>query len=243
MIGLITRKLKMQNKIIFTTPLDGLIEHKDLHPQPAKNFTPDWYKKLPSDLKGNNKFVSKVIPNMKTVKMCPSFSEIFKEGFIILAPCDIYLRVEDNGEWQWATPDSEIRLDIHEDEQFTQHINNKIKKVFKLISPWYAITPKGWSLRQIPIIYDFNEDWQVAYGIVNTDVTHELNQQILYTSSSNEVLIKRGTPLNYLVPFKRNKIPGYSVEKYNDKLHTTIQKGQRLVASSFKSVGPYYRNS
>ena len=68
---------------------------------------------------------------MKTVKMCPSFSEIFKEGFIILAPCDIYLRVEDNGEWQWATPDSEIRLDIHEDEQFTQHINNKIKK-FKM---------------------------------------------------------------------------------------------------------------
>ena len=240
------RKLLMKkNKITFATNVKGLLEHKELHPQPAKNFTPDWYKKMPTDVKQPGTFHSKVIPNIKTVRMCPSFVDVFKEGYVIPAPCDIYLKVLPNGEWQWQTPDEEYRLDIHEEEQFLNHLNgvSNIKKVFKLISPWVAITPKGWSVRQIPMIYNFNPNWQVAYGILNTDVEHELNQQIFFTSDNNEVLIKRGEPLNYLVPFKRNDKLKIEVTSYTSEVTKYVNKAQRLVNSSFKASIPYYRNS
>ena len=45
----------MKNKIIFTTSVPGLLEHKELCPQPAKNYTPNWYKNIPIDNKDNNK--------------------------------------------------------------------------------------------------------------------------------------------------------------------------------------------
>ncbi len=233
----------MKNKIIFTTDVPGLEDFKDIHPKPSNTYIPKWYKNLKSDIKVDG-FNSKVIPNMKTVKLCPSFSEVFREGFIMFAPCDIYFRLEPNGLWEWKTSDTLIKCDVHEDEQMVQHLDNKkVKKVFKIISPFKAITPKGWSIRQVPLFYDFNEDWQVAYGILNTDVEHELNQQILFTSNKNEVLIKRGDPLNYIIPFKRNETLSYDFKPLNKKLKQKIDVSRRLVSSSFRTAKPYYKKS
>tara|TARA_R100001509_G_C4828581_1_gene202459 strand:- start:154 stop:858 length:705 start_codon:yes stop_codon:yes gene_type:complete len=234
----------MKNKIIFTTSVPGLLEHKELYPQPAKNYTPDWYKNIPIDIKDNNKFVSKVIPNNKTVKMCPSFNDVFKDGYVIVAHCDIYLRVDKDGYWEWQTPDDLFPLDMHPDSQMLDYIKHtNVKKIFKLVNPWYCITPKGWSIKQIPLLYNFNPDWYVGYGILNTDVQHEINQQIFYTSDSNEILIKRGTPLNYIVPYKRSNKLNMDVVPMNNTLSNKIDKGIRLVRSSFKASSLYYRNS
>ena len=234
----------MKNKIIFTTELEGLMEFPELYPQPASKYIPEWYKKLPTEVKLKNDFNSKVIPNLKTIKTCPSFADIFKEGFVLLSPCDLYFRIDNDGFWQWQTPDPDIKIDVHEDEQFVNYFKEKnVRKVFKLVSPWYAITPKGWSIRQVPNIYDFNKDWQVAYGILNSDVEHELNQQIIYTSDKNEILIKKGSVLNYIVPFKRNETLNYEVKKADKELKNYINKSKRLVKSSFRTAIPYYRHS
>lgn len=233
----------MKNKITFVPTLDGLYEHTDLHPQPAKNFVPDWYKNMPSDYKSNNYFISKLRPNIRTAKLCPSFAEIFKEGFVLVAPCDIWLRVSTDY-WEWNTPDERIKLDIHEDEQFLLHQNNtNIKKVFKLYYPWRVITPKGWSVRQIPLMWNLNQDWLVSYGVINSDVIHGLNQQILFTSDKEEVLIKKGTPLNYIVPFKREDKLKLNVSPLTNEYDKLIKKSDTLVLSQFKFSPTYYKNS
>ena len=69
------------------------------------------------------------------------------------------------------------------------------------------------------------------------------NQQIFYTSDSNEILIKRGTPLNYIVPYKRSNKLNMDVVPMNNTLSNKIDKGIRLVRSSFKASSLYYRNS
>jgi hypothetical protein len=238
-----TRKQKLKkNKITFVSNIDGIYEHKELHPQPTKLITPEWFKNMPHDAVKNKKI--KLLNEMKTIRMCPSFVDIFKEGYVLVAPCDYWFKVDKDGNWEWSTPDNQLKVEIHEDEQFKNYLpNNKVKKVFKLLSPFSAITPKGWSVRQIPMIYEFNDDWQVAYGVLNTDVEHELNQQILFTSTSEEILIKKGTPLNYIVPFKRSNKLSHIVVEPNDEIKRIINKSRRLVRSSFKSSLPYYRNS
>jgi hypothetical protein len=40
-------------------------------------------------------------------------------------------------------------------------------------------------------------------GIIDTDVWHEINQQILYFGNGKEIFIKKGTPLAHYLPFKR----------------------------------------
>lgn len=232
-------------KVIFTSSNSLLNEFPELYPQPARNFIPDWYKNMPINSPPMEmEYKPKKISFSKTVKTCPSFMEIFNEGFVMVAPIDIWIRVEKDGSWEWKTNDDQFTLDLHADFQWLNHIpnkNKKIKKVFKFNSPWHAITPKGYSLRQMPMMYDYeNSDFFVPYGVIKTDLHHELNPQICYTSKDNEILIKRGQPLNYLIPYKREKYT-MSVEPI-DKYANTINRQKLYVRSSFRSNYHRYKD-
>ena len=68
-------------KTIFTSDVVGHRDIKEFQPQPAKNFMPDWYKNMPSDVKYDTDYNK--IPNFRTAKLCPNFSDIFTEGFVL----------------------------------------------------------------------------------------------------------------------------------------------------------------
>ena len=59
-----TRKQKLKkNKITFVSNIDGIYEHKELHPQPTKLITPEWFKNMPHDAVKNKKI--KLLNEMK----------------------------------------------------------------------------------------------------------------------------------------------------------------------------------
>lgn len=180
-------------------------------------------------------------PNLRTAKHCPSFIDIFLEGIIMYAHCDMYLKVEDDGSYYWEVPpSSNFTLEYHSDDQFLDYFpKSKVRKVFKIISPFELIVPKGYSLRQVPLIYDYNSDWHIAYGVYQADINQEVVLQLMYTSESNEVFIESGTPLCYLVPYKREKFK-YSVKKYNDKFKKKFKSEFAKLNNSFN--GNYRKN-
>ena len=55
----------------------------------------------------------------------------------------------------------------------------------------------------------------------------------------NEIFIKSGTPLCYLVPFKRQKF-NYKIKKYNKKFEKNIRIERAKLKNSF--VGNYKKN-
>ena len=205
-------------EIIFTSPYNfDLIEETCM--QPAKNFIPEhwknlnYYKDNTFNIKGYN----------KTAKACPSFVEILKEGYVLPAPCDIWLYT-DGDEWKWETaaPVDFIQISNHSGFQYFDNVpNSNVKMVFKLDNTWHAITPKGYSMRQIPMIYHHNPNFYALYGVIDTDKVHQLNPQIAFISDKNEFVIQKGTPLCYYVPFKREKF-NYKVKKYNSKLEEKV---------------------
>lgn len=173
-------------EIIITTPRDELLAIDKIIPKPAYKDIPSYFKSMPNEVKrGPKKF-----PNLRTAKMCPSFIHIFKEGLIMYAHCDMYLRVEDDGSYYWEVPhDSGFTIEHHTDDQFANYFeNSKVRQVFKVISPFELIVPKGYSLRQIPLLYDYNPDWHIAYGVYEADINQEVVLQLLYTSNENEIL-------------------------------------------------------
>ena len=87
------------------------------------------------------------------------------------AHCDMYLKVEDDGSYYWEVPNaSGFTLEHHTDDQFLDYFpKSKVRKVFKVISPFELIVPKGYSLRQVPLIYDYNPDWHIAYGVYQVE--------------------------------------------------------------------------
>lgn len=219
-----------------------LLDFPELYPQPSRNFIPKWYKNMPiNDIEETEKTLApKLFPYYRTIKTCPSFIEIFNEGFVIVSPCDMWFKVSNNGEWAYETSSNIVDIEPHHETQFTKYApdTSNVKMIFKIVMPWYAVAPKGYSLRQLPLIYDYNPDWHIPYGVIRADNYYSLNPQILITSKNEEILIKRGEPLYCLVPYKREKFK-MDIVKFDDKLNKDLLRQDVYIKSSFRSM--YHR--
>jgi hypothetical protein len=183
----------------FTSPKHKwLNDIEECRPQPAKNFIPSWWKDVP--------FKNNI--GEKTVKMCPSFADIFSTGFVLPMWCDTILRRKKDNLFEWQVSNEAFQWDFHGGPQMLNYIegfDSTKSMIFKAISPWFAKTPKGVSLYQMPMFYHFNKSWSVLPGITHTEFNYSLNQQVLFDGSESEVLIKRGEPFVWYMPFKREK--------------------------------------
>ena len=186
-------------KVEFINTFLGLENIEDLRPKQSKHFIPEWFKKIPSD-------------RSDTVRVCPSFPDFFSQGYIIPAWQDFRLKYDKNKEfYEYKTANSDLPVvDIHYNQQFLSHTEAHfngmpIDFIFKLNSPWKVITPKGYSILQIPLFYHFDNKFNALPGVLDTDILHDINIQITYPGDTEELFIKRGTPLVMLIPFKRQK--------------------------------------
>lgn len=193
----------------FVSTIKGLTFDEKIKPQKIKNFYPEWMKKMPSKVPQENEYGEKI--NLFTVKTCPSFVHWFQNGWVVPAWGD--MKLQHNAEtksWYWriGRDQNPYNIEVHPDEQFIDHadvnfLGEKPSKVFKLVCPWRLITPPGYSVYQMPMFYHFNKDWITMPGIIDTDVWHEINQQLLYFGEGKEIIIKKGTPIAQYIPFKR----------------------------------------
>jgi hypothetical protein len=116
--------------------------------------------------------------------------------------------------WAQETSLGIIPIESHPNTQMLEYVEpyfNGVKGqfVFKANNPWRIITRPGWSVLQLPMFYNFNQEWSVLPGVIDTDVTHQINQQILYHGNNTVVQINRGDPLSVYIPFERKKIDHY----------------------------------
>ena len=226
-----------KNKVRFVVKNPGMLEYDVAIPQPASKFAPSWFSDIPNYRIENQTSIIKTA----TAKSCPSFLDTFKEGYVIPAPCDIYFMVDAGGAWRWRTNSEWVTAEIHSNDILVDYMpkSSNVRQVFKLVLPFSVHTSKGIWMRQVPMFWEYNKDFHVAYGQMNTNKIHEVNIQVLYTSDKNEIIIKQGTPLCTYVPFRK--------EKFDTKLIETNSKIERAeavykfgVTSKFK--GGYYHN-
>lgn len=213
-------------QIEYFTEEIGLLEIDQVLPKPLKNFIPEWWKNIPSSA-----------GDKRTVKHCPSFTDIFSSAYVVPMWCDTIITIEENITY-WKTPTNIYQNEFHSYDQFLQYapnwINKNVKSVLKPISPWFAKTPPGYSIYQMPVFYDFNEDFCAMPGIIHTDVYNIINPQLLIYSDKKEFLIKRGTPLFVHFPFKRDRFKILS-RQINDNDILDLKRSNSMVITKFKN--------
>ena len=223
---------KELNKIKFLSSIDGLETMEDIVPRPAKHFIPEWFKRMPSEKNGD-----------VTVKYCPSFPDYFSQGYILPMWTDITLK-EDNSRWESKTPNKMFSVLSHSNSQFLDHVDASFNGVegqfvFKTESPWKIITPPGWSVLQLPLFYHFNKEWSVLPGVVDTDIVHVINPQILYHGNGKEIKINRGDPLVLYVPFKRSNKLKLEVRPQTKKEEKKMDVDLLNLTTKFTPNGTY----
>tara|TARA_R100000458_G_scaffold55137_1_gene58846 strand:- start:6 stop:719 length:714 start_codon:yes stop_codon:yes gene_type:complete len=236
----------LQNKVVFAIQSNGLYMNKELHPQPMSKFIPDWYKNIKSDKVPGEVF--DYLKKLKTAKTCPSFVEIFKEGYVVLAPQDYVIKIDEDGTFIWRTPiDFSIdtghpTVGYHSYDQFHKFYNEKkVYAVPKLNLPIQIITPKGYSVRQMHFPYADTTNYETNYGVLKSDKVHSINIQIMFYKPG-EYVFKQGTPLAVYVPFKREDFNYQVVNAKENKYKNLIDKSKIKQFGILKNQTNYYKD-
>lgn len=173
-------------------------------PVPAIKNLPEWYKKT-NQYMNNEKSYSEA-GTSGTIKKCIPVLDAISSGYLILAPCDISI-VWDDISYEFSVPNQmQNVISFHPIEQAEMHPNRKddIASVPKFINPWGIKTPPGYSCLFIPPMHRDN-NISILPGIVDTD-RYNSPVQLPFTLNKYKQndLIKAGTPLAQVVPFKRD---------------------------------------
>ena len=116
----------MKNKdIIFWTDIEGLPEIEPV--TLSQNFIPEWFQKAPS-FHSNQPGTLNRAGDGGTIKICPSFGDYFKMGYVVSLWCDLYIDFENEAEWQWRVPNNKYNFDLHPSWQYKDHLTEEAKK-------------------------------------------------------------------------------------------------------------------
>ena len=205
-------------------------------PVPAKDVIPEWFKKMPLDI------MHEFSGHPGTVKRCPGLVDYLSQGYVLKMWCDLYIKINKDRTFDIRTPEQVFGFTNHLDNQFLDHIPDRetFSMVLKGNNPWRMMTPKGWSMMQLPLYYNFNKDFTVLPGVIWTDIHHEVNPQIAFYGYG-EYLIKRGTPLAVYIPYKREKV-SYKISKITNKLKDLEEKSYYWFASKFRGGYKEHQN-
>jgi hypothetical protein len=222
------------SKITFISTVPGLESIEECLPKPAKHFIPKWFKDMPA-----------TGLNLSTVKVCPSFPDYFSLGYIVPMWTDTKLSHKPGTtDWFWETAAPDFSWNMHGRGQLIDHTQvrfngSESEFVFKAECPWRMITPKGWSVLQLPLFYHFNKEYSVLPGVIDTDIHHEINQQVLYHGNGEPVQINRGDPFVLYVPFKRDNKLNLNIRYQTEKDIKLFRNKNLDIMSKFVPNGTY----
>ena len=195
---------KKQPIIQFINTIPGLENYEDLLPKPAKNYLPKWWFDAPSITKSNKGGIRK----------CPGIYDILTHGYILPMWVDMEININEQGISQIMVKRdlsfNFAELSFFPHAQFLDYVDYKImdRKVEASLAfqnPWKVITPKGYSVLQLPLFYNESKEYTVMPGIMETDVFHFTNIPVLAHSNGETIKLKAGDPFCLYIPFKREK--------------------------------------
>ena len=203
-------------------------------PVPASKMLPEWYKKMPSYSGVKKEFTADGVNG--TIKRCMPVFDMATSGYNIVLPCDVLVTLDALGlpsftwsiEWKLVTEHDLIQLStLKIPDEF-------IPRAFKWANPWIITTPKGWSTMFLPPSYNDDAVFQILPAIVDTD-QFELSVQFpFFLRKGFEGVIKAGTPIAQVIPFKRESWEAeYTTAPAGHKMKT-LQKHSRFFENRYK---------
>lgn len=204
-------------------------------PKPASRYIPEWYKNQPAQAPGKSAIQNGTLAS--TIKKCMPVFDITTAGYMIAAPCDIYVDSRNPENLVFSIPDQlrPFRADLfskHSPEQYSEYPIDKDRyhKDLLRIQPFWSIeTPEGYSTI---FANPFHRDSPLfAFSaIIDTDNFISEGHLSFLVEKNFEGIIKQGTPLVQIIPFKRES---WESETLTEEQSMPMLKKQRL---SLRSV-------
>lgn len=199
-----------------STPAAGVTGYD---PAPSTKAIPEWYRKMPKYVDGNQ------APDGKgnialTIKACPPFLDAMMSGYTLFTEFDMYVtQIDGMPYFEWKAGGDLIAP--HAEKQIvSQQIPDGFSQYpLKFINSWQIKTPKGYSTLFMHPINRTDLPFFTLSGTVETDLYENIINFPFFVKKDFEGLIPAGTPIVQIFPFKReiwrNEIGDVSEEKIN----------------------------
>lgn len=208
-------------------------------PQPASKMLPEWYKRQPASIGDDKDFMPKGGVN-STIKRCMPVFDLLTAGYIITFPMDLYIDATNPNKIEWSVPSplknfGSDMVATHTAEQVSQYPIDKDsfhKDVFRILPFWSVGTDKGYSTLFTHPYHRDDMPFQAFSAIVDTDGFISDGHLSMFIKKDFKGLIKQGTPLVQVIPFKREE---WQMEIVDPEESNPILKAQRLaIRSAFR---------
>lgn len=184
-------------------------------PVPAGRSTPDWWRSTPGFLPEDKRSH----PHLKlrrdaTVKSCPGLQDFFGLGWVLPLWADLVITAEEQGfDYQISTSANEVGSFMpHEVGAGFPRRPGDHTHVLKITTPWQVRASRGWSLLVLPPLLHGDRPFTVMPGVVDSDRLPVMNVIAEWHSPLGHAeLLKAGTPLLHIVPFRRSESPSLEV--------------------------------
>lgn len=182
----------------------------NLHPTPAIDALPEWYKKANPYLDGAKKYKMEPsgAPNF-TFKKCSPIFDSLSMGYFMYLTNDLYIDAQETNGWrvQWRSANAEQKV-------VTQHALNQVAQypydrqyfydsVLKFENHLVIKTPRGYSCLFVAPMHRNDLPFTIVPGVVDTD---RYKLPISFPFLLRETftgMIPAGTPIVQVIPFRR----------------------------------------
>lgn len=201
---------KKKQQIIKFYPFSEKILDFAPEPKPASKYMPEWYRQQPGLIDTGETLATTGQP-ASTVKKCLPIFDTITAGYVIVAPVDIYLDATDPEKLVYQIPAtmSQFKAEIfayHDRRQYS-HMpldeNVYHKDLLRIMPFWVVGTSPGYSALFTNPFYRDSSPITALSGIIDTDGYPSDGHLSFTVEKDFKGVIKQGTPLVQIIPFKR----------------------------------------
>ena len=158
-----------------------------------------------------------------SIKNCPAVVEYYKYGYVIRLWQDIVVKTSPDGQeytWKSAT-NTNVFLSKHleQNTNFNKEVlhfpkdmyspwfprENTLKYLLQIPTRWCIKLPEGYGALFLPVWYDNEDRFTVIPGLLTSGTVEEINVILQWNKLGTEEVLKAGTPLVKIIPFKLEK--------------------------------------
>jgi hypothetical protein len=170
-------------------------------PIPARNYLPDWFRKLPAVTE------TEVSPTNTglTIKRCMPFLDAMTTGWIIPLPATVRLDIRDGGARVDAGWDFDRTLVSFHGAHQVRGNPMEPRAACKFHNFWTIRTPPGWSCLFVDPLNRPNGLFEVIAGVVDTDsYPAPVHFPFFPIGPDGLHVIEKGSPMVQVIPFRRD---------------------------------------
>ena len=206
-------------------PKDQDVEACVPAPVRAANSIPEWFKKTPISA-----------DNEGTSKACPPFVDAFITGYTQRLWCDVEFC--DDGQTVYFdskyAPVTIKKINPKHVPSFEDYVDVELQ----WNTHWEPVTPEGYSTLYVHPLNQYHLPFMTFSGIIDTDVFSLTGPLRFVLRKGFNGVIKEGTPLYQMIPFKRDK---WDHIQYEYDYETLKDQNNKLHNYKFKNKHNAYK--